>query len=195
MEQLLGWIELLTGYTPVDLVISCVTHCRESREAAMTDKAYVVHRIPGRIRLRMPGRQYDANFFRDVETRLAQCPSVQQVKANQNTGSVLVHYTGELPMLLAEAMGAGLGDLAIEAGLPPLEPIGGRLRGRLGDLSEKVSRSTNGVVDGPGAVVIGLLLAGTLQALRGQVLGPAVPLLWYAAQAVYGMMPDRASTN
>lgn len=153
----------------------------------MTQKAYIVHHIPGRLRLRVPDRRNDTEFFQEVSTRLSACDSVREVVVNPVTAGILVYYEGDLPTLLMEAMGAGLMELAnVKLGLPPLVPVAERLLGRLREVDGRILQATHGTVDGTTITVIGLLLAGSLQVLRGQVLGSAVPLLWYAWQAVSG---------
>jgi len=190
MEEALEWIEILTGYRPLELLFATVDHYRDS-EPRMAHKAHVVHHSPGRVRLRMQHKRHDAEFFRAVQARLSEIDSVHSVEVNPATGSILVRYSGEISHLIGQAMAYGLQEFAeVEFGLPPLEPISGRLKGRLGGVSTLITRATGGTVDGGSAVVIALLLAGTFQVVRGQVLGPAVPLLWYAAQAVSGMLPE-----
>lgn len=157
----------------------------------MAHKAHVVHHSTGRVRLRMQHKRHDAEFFRAVQERLSSIDGVQHVEVNPATGSILVRYSGEISRLIGQAMAHGLQEFAeVEFGSPPLGSISDRLKGRMGDVSALIARATGGTVDGGSAVVIALLVAGTLQFVRGQVLGPAVPLLWYAAQAVSGMLPE-----
>src|SRR5882672_4071412 len=184
MEEVLEWIETLTGCTPLELLFATVHHYRYL-EPRMAHKAHIVHHSPGRVRLRLHRKRHDPEFFRAVQDRLMRCDNVHQVDVNPATGSILVRYSGEISGLIGQAMAHGLTEFAeVELGLPPVEPVSSLLKGRMADVSTMLSRATGGTVDGGTAVVVTLLVAGTWQFLRGQVLGPAVPLLWYAAQAV-----------
>lgn len=154
----------------------------------MTQKAHIVHHIPGRLRLRVPHRRDDTDFFEEVLRRFLTCDSVTKVDVNPSTAGILLHYDAALPVLLLEAAEAGLTELAdIELGLQPLVPISEHLTTRLGDVDRQISQFTQGTVNGTTVVILFLLLAGGLQVLRGRVLGSAVPLLWYAWQAVRGL--------
>lgn len=193
MEDVIEWMKLLTGCSPMSLLIDGLAYWRRS-EAAMTNTAYVVHHIPGRIRLRVPSRRDDLEFFRNVEHRLQACPGVSRMYSNPETASILVYYEGELPELLLHATDAGLAKLIqVEVGLPPLKPVSERLLDLLGNLGRGISHQSNGAIDGKSAVVGSLLIAGVVQLARGQILGPAVPLLWYAAQALGNIWPDRVA--
>ena len=191
MEEVLEWIGILTGYTPLELLFATVHHYRYL-EPRMAHKAHVVHHSTGRVRLRMHHKRHDPEFFRAVQDRLTRCDNVHQVDVNPATGSILVRYSGEISSLIGQAMAHGLTEFAdVELGLPPEAPVSDLLKDRLMQVSTKLTRATG--VDGGTAVVVGLLVAGTWQFMRGQVLGPAVPLLWYAAQAVSGMLPESRS--
>jgi len=186
MDDIVRWVGLLTGLAPVDL-ITCVINPFLS-EPFMAHKAYIVHAIPGRVRLRVPEKRGDLEFFEDVRRRLRDCPSIQAIDINPNTAGILLHYQGGDPtVLFIEAANVGLTELAeIRSGLPPLEPINRRLMNRLREVDGRIAHATKGTTDGAAVAVLGLLLAGGLQVIRGEVLGSAIPLLWYAWQAVSG---------
>jgi hypothetical protein len=180
---------LLTGLTPLDLIVCAVT----TQETTMaTHKAYVVHHVPGRLRLRVPAHRADTDFFEDVSQRLMACKSVREVVVNPLTAGILLHYEADLPTLLLEATEAGLTELAeVEFGLPPLVPVATQLTARMREVDGHIARATHDTVNGTSIVVLGLLLAGGLQVLRGHLFGSAVPLLWYAWQAVSGPPTQR----
>jgi hypothetical protein len=196
MEELLEFVqpllrfsplELLLGpiYSPLELMISLLQ--RHRWENAMANTAYVVHHTPGRVRLRIPSRRDDVAFFQDIETRLSQCTSVQQVRSNPATAGVLVRYADEMS-LLQELGEIGLPEVQVEFGLPPLEPVGARLVRRLTQVDRGIVSATRGQVDGTGLTLLFLLGASLVQIARGDVFGAAVPLLWYAGQTVNGAL-------
>lgn len=149
----------------------------------MSAKAYVVHHAPGRIRLRVPERRHDVIFFADVQARLGKCPNVSSAEVNPLTSGILVHHTGELYAVIGQALAAGLGDLVeIEMSAPPVPRVADRLRDQAAKVNEAVKRYTAGETDARSLAIIGLLGASLLQILRGEMLGPAIPLLWVASQ-------------
>jgi len=191
MEEVLDWIGVVTGLTPLSLLITGLKEF--TMTTGSTNTARIVHTMRGRVRLRIRGRRHDSVYFQDVQQRLTQCPSVHRVEINPNTASILIYYDNDLQNLLAEAMIAGLAEV-IELNTAPAEPINQRLISRLGLMDRRISAATSGEVDGSTLIVMILLMASTVQIVRGQMFGPAVPLLWYSAQAISGMLPFRTAS-
>jgi hypothetical protein len=167
----------------VDAIVSAMV--RAPKEAPMPVAAHIVHRVPGRVRMRIPHRRDHHEFFADVEKRLSQCAGITNVSTNPSTGSMLVRFEGDLETVLAQAAAAGLAELLdISDSLPPTKPVGEALLERLQQTDARIVTSTGGAMNGGSVVLVGLLAAALLQLWRGQTFGPAVPLLWYAAQAL-----------
>lgn len=192
------WLEhLLPKVEPLDLVLLAtdwlIVPALENT-THMAHKGYVAHHIPGnRIRIRVPSKKRDNAFFQSVATRLN---GIDGVKAavTPETGSVLLHYQGDLGQLLISAAEAGLSELIdLEMGGELLEPLADRLLGQAEGMEKKLLASTGGQVDGRTLVMFGLMLAAGVQLFRGQIFGPAVPLLWYTAEIIRNYMPNRLS--
>ena len=97
----------------------------------------------------------------------------------------MIHYQGDFAQLLISAAEAGLGELIdLEMGGEPLEPLVDRLLNQSGAIEQKLLSSTGGQVDVKTFAMLGLMLAAGIQLFRGQIFGPAVPLLWYTAEIV-----------
>lgn len=151
----------------------------------MAVAAHIVHHIPGRVRLRVPHRRDHHGFFAEVHQRLETCPNVTGISTNPATASILVRYKGELAEVLGQAAAVGIHELLeMNDGLPPVPQVVGALLGRLAHADSQITERTSGSLDGRSTVLLVLIAAGIVQLLRGQVLGPAMPLLWYAAQAI-----------
>ena len=114
------------------------------------------------------------------------------MSVNPTSGSVLIRYHGQIEQVLAQAATIGLVELLeVTTDLPFLEPIAEQLISRLGDMDQTISKRTQGALDGRSALLAGLLVAAIVQAFRGSLLGPAIPLLWSATQAMGSGLPAR----
>ncbi len=69
--------------------------------------AVVEHSIPGRMRLRVRARRGDAGFF-ERAAGLGRVPGVHGVRANAQTGSILIEHAGDEAAVLAAAREQGL---------------------------------------------------------------------------------------
>jgi hypothetical protein len=149
----------------------------------MAVKAYVVHHAPGRIRLRIPERRHHASFFADLQERLSKCANVTAAEANPLTGGILVRYTGEIDAVVAQALSNGLHEIVdIEMSPPPVPAVAERVRDQFARIDDMVKRRTAGEVDARSLAILGLLGTAFARVLRGDIFGPAIPLLWYASQ-------------
>ena len=107
----------------------------------------VVHALPGRVRLKIPGVKNNPNLARQAQEKLGLVPGIQRVEANPATGSLLILY--DLALLASvEALGP-LGEIFAElfpevaleelaAGLQELMEAGGAAQttgGLLGGLT------------------------------------------------------------
>jgi hypothetical protein len=174
-------------------------------------RADIEHRIPGRLRLRIRERRGDPAFFRQAEAALAAVPGVGTARANAQTGSLLVEYSGDEAAVLAAARAQGL-DVAESpsryaavrpasarpaAGTPPPTPLNLAALGLTGAglvqlvRGEVVGSASENLWNAYGLYAVtrqtlpsALLVAfGLLQVARGEVLGSATSLLLYAYSA------------
>jgi hypothetical protein len=127
--------------------------------------AEIEHRLPGRIRLRLRGRQSDAAFFARAAKALAEVPGVHAVKANPRTASLLLEYRGDEEAVLGAAR-----DKALFHAEPP------RLASAFGPVREGTTLSVSPLHLAAG----GLAGAGLLQLVRGRALGSATENFWNA---------------
>lgn len=72
----------------------------------------VVHHLPGRLRLHVPGLRHNEQFAAELAARLRQQAGVLAVQANPLTGNLLIWYRPELPPAPTELQTA----MAIQAG-------------------------------------------------------------------------------
>jgi len=192
-----SWGCLLEAIDPIDLLVSVVIDsiAMEDRNPYMPHKAFIVHAISGRVRLRVPDKRDDTAFFKEIAQRLLQCDNVTAVAVNAITASVLVRYTGSIIALIGQAYEAGLSQLVdIEMQPPKPQALSGRLLHRVRGIDRTIRNSSGGELDGSSAIVVFLLIAAGVQLFRGQVFG-AIPLLWYASEAIGGVSPTALPVN
>ncbi|MGB5622498.1 MAG: hypothetical protein WBN65_08395 [Gammaproteobacteria bacterium] len=140
----------------------------------MLPEARLVHAIPGRMRLRLPAMRGDDPYFHSLrEALLEQAPGAE-VSVSPGTASLLVEDTGLRPRDLARlAREHGWFTLIRKPGTRPDRPTSSA---RLTDLLD-ASRATPSLV----AILVALAI---LQVARGQVMVPALSLLWIAFELV-----------
>jgi hypothetical protein len=160
---------------------------------------HLSHRIPGRVRFKIPSRRHDQVFFDAVARVLSACEGVSSVTANPLTASILVHHTAPLEEIAAYAERVRL--LPREATAAWATPAGRPDNTAMGKADEPPPRTpeaarctTNpGVEVSPGtgpsrvariALPIGAAFGvfGLMQLARGKIFAPALSLFWYAAQ-------------
>lgn len=149
--------------------------------------AYLVHRIPGRARLRVPARRNDLAFFNGLAATLASCEGVRGVEVNPRAASVLITHSGGLGPILERAQSGGLAILA-DAGVAE-PPLAGQLHAQFRDLGARLARASGGQVDLATAAALFFLLTGLVQLARGQVLAPAATLFIYASDLLSAASP------
>ncbi|MEG3439384.1 diacylglycerol kinase family protein [Pannus brasiliensis CCIBt3594] len=57
----------------------------------------IVHRIPGRIRLRIPGASHDADYLEQLRSRLESIDRTRSIEINPPAASIVVTYPPEIP--------------------------------------------------------------------------------------------------
>jgi hypothetical protein len=55
----------------------------------MPPKAYISHQIAQRLRIKIPEKKKDADFFSWIENRFSECPGFEELQVNSLTGSLL----------------------------------------------------------------------------------------------------------
>jgi hypothetical protein len=168
-------------------------------------RAHVAHRIPHRLRVEVPSRKGDRDFFDRVARRLTGHSSVRSVRPSPRTASITIEHDGhaqdvaqlareldafDLPEAAVAEMLADRGAARI-IGVEPSWVVSAGLAG-LGVLQVARGNLLSSGVDHlwqaygaarmPGSVRIAAVMAllGVYQMARGQVLNPAASLFFYA---------------
>lgn len=141
--------------------------------------AVIVHRLPGRIRLRLQDRRGDTDYFSTLSEEISGMPGIAEVKVNPLTGSVVIIYSGTTEDLLQRLEDK---HISIANRHEPADkhrhasPADGRHAPPFLLVS---NRDINPMF------ILGTLLAaiGVVQAFRGKILVPSLTALWYATEA------------
>jgi hypothetical protein len=141
-------------------------------------EAHVVHRLPGRVRLRVPSRRGDRDWFSSAVVELAMARGVLTAKADPRLASLLIHHDGPLQAIAAAAERGGLFRLMDLAPRP--ESLLGEMQGEAAAWNAGLRRAA-GDADLASLAFLGLCLSALWQLARGQILPPAATLAWYAA--------------
>lgn len=149
----------------------------------MKPLASIAHATATRLRIRIQSKRGDDAFFGRVHQSLVALPGVRDVRVNARTSSVLLLHDEPYPPELDAALDSSdLFELGREE--PVYEALLDRTAGELARLNDGLKGLTRGGLDVPSGLFVLFLLAALTQAARGQVLGSASSLLWYAYETL-----------
>ena len=146
----------------------------------MVPVAHIEHRLPGRVRLRVPSKRGDVSFFERVVKELSRHPAIWELAASPLTGTITLQYSEPLQAIMEAAAALTL----FEAGdpKPGVKAAESKRPSRRGESARLA-----------GGIAAGLSGLSLYQAARGNVIGNAVESFWlsFSAQNVLGR-PDLA---
>jgi hypothetical protein len=142
--------------------------------------AHVIHQIPGRVRLKLPNNRGDQAVFERLVEGLEGHAGVNEVTADSRTGSLLIHHAAPLADILSFAEQTDLFTLGDQ--LKWRDNLATRTRTHLRVLDERIARLSEGRLDLRSLLILIFLGLTLTQVLRGQILPPAGPLLWYTTR-------------
>lgn len=141
----------------------------------MLPQAQIVHRTAQRLRIRIPGRRGERDFFARLEGSLKRDLELQEVRTNSLTGTVLlIGERIDVERLAELARGEGL--FVLQGSAPPA-PLSKKLVRPMANLDESIRTISGGELDLPSLFFLGLLGMGIYQIARGNVGAPP----WYTA--------------
>jgi hypothetical protein len=145
----------------------------------MVPQTYISHRSSGRVRLKVPTRKGDKEFFARLEKELSGLEGIISVTSNPLTASALILHSIDESRIAEFAREKQLFGLPETNGIKlhnPREMLSG-----IGNTYRSANKSftelTGGRIDIPGAAFFALVAAGAYQLLVGS---PAT-LPWYNA--------------
>lgn len=144
----------------------------------MRTVAWVVHRITGRLRLRLPDHKGDALFFATLAESVRALPGISGVRPNPLVASVVIEHELEE----SGQLDAMLGRLGLELidGEPPAVPPLEVLLGGAAELERGLRGITGNGADLRTLGFLALATAALVQVFRGNTLSAASSLIWHA---------------
>lgn len=149
----------------------------------MPPLAYVVHRSRRRLRLRVPERCGDTEWFEQAASYLRPLAWVDEVETGALSGSLVLHVADSA---MAEHELSGLDLFAFAPQPPALPSTAQQLKSGLVRVNRAMKQSSSGGADLRSLLLVAMLLLAGAQMLRGQIMVPAISLLWYALELVLG---------
>ena len=153
--------------------------------------ARIVHRIPGRTRLRAPAIKGDTVALDVLRTALEDTSGVRAVSVNVLTGSLLVEHEASIEDVLADVARRG----CVRLGREYREPYLKQIQRALEESDARLRALTEGRIDMEMLTFLAFLAGGLYQVARGQGLPAGITLLRYALQIVRASGADGAEVS
>lgn len=145
----------------------------------MLPQAYVVHRTRERCRLRIRDKRNDQAYFEELRGRIAESVDGADVRVNPITGSVLVSH-GNMSVSELEGRLTETSMFELLDGPQPEAPALEHLFSGISRIDQAITESSGGGADLRTFMFIGIMAMAMQQMLRGNVMVPAMALLWNA---------------
>ena len=162
-------------------------------------EAMIAHVSQGRVRLKIPAKKRDADFFSRLRHLLAPLPGVERVEVNAVTGSVLVvHHLNlttreDFGVIAASSEASGLFALAPhdrQTAAPRPVPLARSVAAGVAAVNDQVKDLTGGIVDVPTLALAALIAISIRQMREGVVFIPAISALWYASSLLKDQLQE-----
>ena len=139
-------------------------------------EAYISHRINQRIRVKIPSKRGQVDFFSELERAFSGRDNLEQrVEVNPYTASALFLGRYSLKTIAEKGRKTGLFDL--QSSKIRKETLLGNVRNTFKDADKSLLKFSGGELDIPSVIFLGLVGHGLYQFVRGNLTGPP----WYTA--------------
>lgn len=153
----------------------------------MLPRAYIVHQVRGRLRLRIREKRQEPEYFQEICPQLELLAGITEVSFNDITGSLLLRHPG-LPFAELSPRLSKLALFEIVEGPEPKNTALNPVFSGFSWIDQVVSEGSTGKVDLRSLAFLGLIGLSAQQIYRGNIIGPAIPMLLSAldlAQQIY----------
>lgn len=149
--------------------------------------AFIKHHLPGRVRLKIPQKRGNINYFDRLADLFSECIGITELKLNPSVASVLICHRPDLPFqnIVEFAKTQGLFTLTEkpedhEAIVIPNLPITTLAWAGLDQVDDSLLDFSQGRLNVRSLVFLSLVGLAIYQIKRGSIMAPAASLLWYA---------------
>ena len=150
----------------------------------MTELAYIVHQTPGRVRLRIRERRQDQAYFDELRAQLQSLDCIEDVRVNCNTGSIILRHPDSSYAEVETAL-LQLKQFDIAEGPEPETPALKPLISGITRIDQIIKEESSGIANLRTLVIVAAVVLAIRQFRRGNLLGPALPLLWNALELAW----------
>ncbi|MDX1344609.1 MAG: hypothetical protein R3179_01835 [Sedimenticolaceae bacterium] len=149
----------------------------------MLPRAYIVHQIRSRLRLRIPEKCQDADYFASLENQLTAVPLLTEVEVSPVSGSVLLlHPFHASDVVKMELERLGLFEL-VDAKPPAVSPMQA-VTARMARTDSLINEVSAGGLDFRTLAFLVAMVITLQQAVRGNFAGPAIPMFLTALSLI-----------
>ena len=141
----------------------------------MTPEARIVHRMGGRLRLKIPSKKGDYRYFDLAEQTFKGCEPIHEISSNPATGGMLIQFSGAAEAILAFAQNKQL--FTVVQDIEPTTDFHQGVKASFNSIDRQVKGWTQGSINLGGLAFVALMGAGIFQIARGNL--TAIP--WYSA--------------
>jgi hypothetical protein len=158
-------------------------------------QAYLVHQIPGRVRLRIASKKNQTDYFQKIAAAFQTCAGVELCQFKADTGSVLIQYAPSITswgfireyaedndlFVCSEADPEALAE-ELKKAAQPLPSVAQIAAEGLSFVDDTLSSVTKGLVDLKSIYLLTHIGFGVREYTRGHIMSPAFTLLWRALE-------------
>ncbi len=138
-------------------------------------EALVTHKIKYRVRIKIPSKKGDRDYFSYIEQKLLECDGLNNIKVNPVSGSILVHHSTNIGNISQFALNTKIFNL-VNNDQKPFD-LHSNISKVFGNLNKHFQGLTGGSIDIADVAFLSLLGLGIYQISRGNLSAPA----WYTA--------------
>ncbi len=156
----------------------------------MHPKAHISHQTKGRLRVKIPSKKGDREYFSALADSLVKHRDISEVRTNPVTGSALILHNSDKDTIRKFAEEGKLFNM-IDAAVKSHPQISRYLFYGFKGIDNTVRKATGGELDVPSVAFLSLIGLGIYDISRGNFAAPAwYTAFWYALNIFLKAKPD-----
>jgi hypothetical protein len=158
----------------------------------MIPDAYIRHRTDHRLRIIIPSKKKDHEYFRTLHQHLSGKQGIETIEVNPLTGSVLIAHNLDADALVAEAQASSL--FALKRPVPDQPTLHKTVKKHFKGFDDRINGLTGGYHNISTLAFLGFAGIGIYQIARGNFTAPAwYTAFWYALNLFLKSDPERGT--